>query len=149
MQRIVRMRNILRKQVALRMQDIKRKTEQIELQNVQMKLQRDAATRQRSEAEQQRAGLEKRLSILLAKIQKNDDLIHDLKQRTVSLNKDKLLLKRKVDLYENNVRDVVFKILLPSEKEFRHSRTFFWIFRTLRLSLSFVRQKYGIAEQMS
>ncbi|MBR5433953.1 MAG: response regulator [Bacteroidales bacterium] len=116
MQRIVRMRNILRKQVALRMQDIKRKTEQIELQNVQMKLQRDAATRQRSEAEQQRAGLEKRLSILLAKIQKNDDLIHDLKQRTVSLNKDKLLLKRKVDLYENNVRDVVFKILLPSEK---------------------------------
>ncbi|MBR7036118.1 MAG: response regulator [Bacteroidales bacterium] len=116
MRRIVRMRNILRKQVALRMQDIKRKTEQIELQNVQMKLQRDAATRQRSEAEQQRAGLEKRLSILLAKIQKNDDLIHDLKQRTVTLNKDKLLLKRKVDLYENNVRDVVFKIQLPSEK---------------------------------
>lgn len=116
MQRMIRMRNILKKQVDLRMLDIKRKTEQIELQNVQMKLQRDAATRQRSESEMQRAGLEKRLSILLGKIQKNDDLISELKQRTVALNKDKLMLKRRVDLYENNVRDVLFKILLPSEK---------------------------------
>ncbi len=116
MQMMVRMKNVLQKQVDLRTQDIQRKTEQIQLQNVQMKLQRDAATRQRSESEMQKSNLEKRLSILLAKIQKNDELISDLKQRTVSLNKEKLLLKRKIDLYENNVRDVVFKILLPSEK---------------------------------
>lgn len=116
MRRMIRIRNILRKQVDLRMQDIKRKTEQIELQNVQMKLQRDAATRQRSEAEQKRAGLEKRLSILLGKLQKSEDLMQDLKKRTVLLNKDKLLLKRRVDLYENTVHDVVFKVLLPSEK---------------------------------
>ena len=116
MHRVIRMRNRLQRQVELRVQDIRRKTEQIELQNEQIRLQRDAATRQRSEAEKQRSGLEKRQAILSEKLQKNEEIIADLKQKSVSLNKEKLILKRKVDLFENNIREVVVKILLPSEK---------------------------------
>ena len=116
MHRVIRMRNRLQRQVELRVQDIRRKTEQIELQNEQIRLQRDAATRQRAEAEKQRSGLEKRQAILSEKLQKNEDIITDLKQKSVSLNKEKLILKRKVDLFENNIREVVVKLLLPSEK---------------------------------
>ena len=100
----------------MRTKDIQEKTKQIELQNEQIRLQRDAAMHQRVDAEKRRIGIEKRLSILLEKVQKNDDLIHDLKQKTISLNKEKLFLKRKIDLFENNVTDVIFKILIPSEK---------------------------------
>ena len=116
MQRVIRMRNRLQRQVELRIKDIQQKNQQIELQNMQIKLQRDAATRQRSEAEHQREGAEKKLSVLLGKLQKSEDLIQDLKQRTVNLSHDRIVLKRKVDLYENNVDDVVFKMMLPSEK---------------------------------
>ena len=110
------MRNRLERQVEMRTKDIQEKTKQIELQNEQIRLQRDAAMHQRVDAEKRRIGIEKRLSILLEKVQENDDLIHDLKQKTISLNKEKLFLKRKIDLFENNVTDVIFKILIPSEK---------------------------------
>lgn len=110
------MRNMLEHQVELRTKDIQQKMKQIELQNEQIRLQRDAAMRQRVDVERQRSGLEKRLSILLEKLQKNDELIGGLKQKTITLNKEKLFLKRKVDLFENTITDVVFKMLIPSEK---------------------------------
>ncbi|MCQ2959155.1 MAG: response regulator [Bacteroidales bacterium] len=116
MQRMIRMRNILKKQVDLKVLDIKRKTEQIELQNVQMKLQRDAATRQRSESEKQREGIEKKLAILSEKNTKNEELLNDFKQKMLLQSKEKLALKRRLELYENTVQDVVFRVLLPSEK---------------------------------
>ena len=110
------MRDMLEHQVELRTKDIQQKTKQIELQNEQIRLQRDAAMRQRVDVERQRSGLEKRLSILFEKIQKNDDLIRELKEKTLTLNKEKLFLKRRVDLFENTISDVVFKMLIPSEK---------------------------------
>ncbi len=115
MRMVVRMRNKLQKQMDFRVKDIEKKKKQIELQNEQIRLQRDAATRQRSDLEKQRSGLEKKLTLLSEKIQKDEDLLEDFKQKTVVLNKEKQLLKRKLDLFENSVRDVVLKIALPSE----------------------------------
>ncbi|MCQ2605152.1 MAG: response regulator [Bacteroidales bacterium] len=115
MRMVVRMRNKLQKQMEYRVKDIERKTKQIELQNEQIRLQRDAATRQRSDLEKQRSGLEKKLSLLSEKIQKDEDLLEDFKQKTVALNKEKQSLKRKLDLFEDTVRDAVIRISLPSE----------------------------------
>lgn len=115
MQMNIRVRNKLLKQIDLRIKDSEEKNRQIELQNEQIRLQRDAATRQRAEVEQQRSGLEKRLAILIEKDQKNDELVTDLKQKSAILNKEKLALKQKLDLYEENVRNVIFKLILSTE----------------------------------
>ncbi|MCQ2607398.1 MAG: response regulator [Bacteroidales bacterium] len=115
MRMVVRMRNKLQKQMDIRIKDIERKKKQIELQNEQIRLQRDAATRQRGDLEKQRFGLEKKITLLSEKMQKNEELVDDFKQKVVTLNKEKQSLKRKLDLFEDNVSDVIFKIALPSE----------------------------------
>lgn len=116
MRKIIRMRNRLQRQIEIRIKDLKEKALQIQLQNEQIRLQRDAANRMRSESEQQKQSLEKRHSLLMTKLQKDDDFIRDLKQRSIAVNREKITMKRQVDLYENNVQEVVFKVAVPSGK---------------------------------